>query len=328
MNGCSTFQSALAPSIAAYLQLKQALGREYRNETVVLADLDRFLVAQRAPTLTATSFAAWTLTLTHLTPTVRRARMRIVRNLCLYLQRTDRHCFVPEVRGFPAPSAPRRPFIFSKEQITALMRAAAKLPATVASPLCAEVYRVAIVLLYTAGLRRGELIRLMISDYSPTQRTLLVRVSKFHKSRVVALSPDATREVDRYLAARRQLPLAVDGPLLVNSLGQQQAYTGAGLAQGLRRLFRAAEVRTAAGELPRVHDLRHTYAVHVLLRWYHAGIDVQSQLPTLATAMGHVSVVSTAYYLNCLEPVAEAANERFLRHVQSIFGPAGGADHE
>ena len=97
MNGCSTFQSALAPSIAAYLQLKQALGREYRNETVVLADLDRFLVAQRAPTLTATSFAAWTLTLTHLTPTVRRARMRIVRNLCLYLQRTDRHCFVPEV---------------------------------------------------------------------------------------------------------------------------------------------------------------------------------------------------------------------------------------
>ena len=188
MNGCSTLPSALQPSIAAYLQLKQALGREYRNETVVLADLDRFLVAQRAPTLTATSFAAWTLTLTHLTPTVRRARMRIVRNLCLYLQRTDRHCFVPEVRGFPAPSAPRRPFIFSKEHIAALMRAAAKLPATVASPLCAEVYRTAIVLLYTAGLRRGELIRLMISDYSPTQRTLLVRASKFHKSRVVALS--------------------------------------------------------------------------------------------------------------------------------------------
>ena len=254
--------------------------------------------------------------------------MRIVRNLCLYLQRTERHCFVPEVSGFPAPSAPRRPFIFSKEHIAALMRAAAKLSATVASPLCAEVYRTAIVLLYTAGLRRGELIRLMISDYSPTQRTLLVRASKFHKSRVVALSPDATREVDRYLAARRQLPLAVDGPLLVNSLGQQQAYTGAGLAQGLRRLFRTAEVRTAAGELPRVHDLRHTYAVHVLLRWYHAGIDVQSQLPTLATAMGHVSVVSTAYYLSWLEPVAEAANERFLRHVQSIFGPTGGADHE
>ena len=193
MNGCSTFHSALGPSIAAYLQLKQALGREYRNETVVLADLDRFLVAQRAPTLTATSFAAWTLTLTHLTPTVRRGRMRIVRNLCLYLQRTERHCFVPEVSGFPAPSAPRRPFIFSKEHIAALMRAAAKLSATVASPLCAEVYRTAIVLLYTAGLRRGELIRLMISDYSPTQRTLLVRASKFHKSRVVALSPDATR---------------------------------------------------------------------------------------------------------------------------------------
>ena len=202
------------------------------------------------------------------------------------------------------------------------------LRASVGSPLRPEVYRLAIVLLYTAGLRRGELIRLVIGDYDPAQRTLLVRVSKFHKSRVVALSQDASREVDHFLVARRQLPHAHDAPLLVNCQGEQEAFSGAGMAAGLRDLFRAAGVRTAAGGLPRVHDLRLTHAVHVLLCWYRAGVDVQSRLPMLATAMGHVSVASTAYYLSWLEPVAEAASERFCRHVQSIFAPASGVDHE
>ena len=199
---------------------------------------------------------------------------------------------------------------------------------SVGSPLRTEIYRLAIVLLYTAGLRRGELIRLVIGDYDPVQRTLLVRVSKFHKSRVVALSQDAAREMDHYLVARRQLPHALDAPLLVNCQGQREAFTGEGLAAGLRRLFRAAGVQTETGDLPRVHDLRHTHAVHVLERWYRAGVDVQSRLPMLATAMGHVSVASTAYYLSWLEPVAEAASERFCRHVQSIFAPASGVDHE
>ena len=335
MSRCEPFRSALGPTIASYLALKQALGRQYRIETRVLTDLDRFLMTQCADTLTATDFASWALTLVHLTPTVRRSRMRIVRNLCLYRQRTDRNCFVPDPTSFPTPSAPRRPFIFSEEQIRALLREASILGSSVGSPLRSEVYRLAIVLLYTAGLRRGELIRLVIGDYDPVQGTLLVRVSKFHKSRVVALSQDATREVDHYLLARRQLPHAHDAPLLVNRHGAQPSFTGAGLADGLRRLFRAAGVRTATGGLPRVHDLRHTYAVHVLLHWYRTGADVQSRLPMLATAMGHVSVASTAYYLNWLEPVAEAASERFCRHVQSIFAPArvsgtrtSGVDHE
>ena len=328
MSARGTFRSALGPTIASYLALKQALGRQYRNETAVLTDLDRFLLAQRADTLTATDFASWALTLVRLTPTVRRSRMRIVRNLCLYRQRTDPHCFVPDPTSFPAPSAPRRPFIFSQEQIVALLREASMLRASVGSPLRPEVYRLAIVLLYTAGLRRGELIRLVIGDYDPAQRTLLVRVSKFHKSRVVALSQDASREVDHFLVARRQLPHAHDAPLLVNCQGEQEAFSGAGMAAGLRDLFRAAGVRTAAGGLPRVHDLRLTHAVHVLLCWYRAGVDVQSRLPMLATAMGHVSVASTAYYLSWLEPVAEAASERFCRHVQSIFAPASGVDHE
>lgn len=321
MSSSRPLESTLGPTITSYLVLKKALGRRYVAETAVLADLDRFLVAQRpgADALTPSSFTAWSLTLAHLTPTVRRNRMRIVRNLCLYWRRSDSSCFVPDPSAFPSPHAPQRPFIFSEEQIIRLLREAAKLRPASTSPIRAAVYRLAVVLLYTAGLRRGELVRLTLSDYDPAERTLLVRASKFHKSRLVALSTDAAHEVEVYLQARRHLPHDVDAPFLVSRSGGLRAYTGAGLAQGLRQLFRSAGVRTAQGRPPRVHDMRHTHAVHALLRWYRAGVDVQAKLPALATAMGHVSVASTAYYLAFLDPIAEAASERFAQHSRHIF---------
>lgn len=328
MSGTRSFSSPLGAAIASYLALKKALGRGFANETKVLTGLDRFLVSQRSgqARLAAESFAAWTLTLDHLTPTVRRSRMRIVRNLCLYVRRSDPHCFVPDQSGFPAPHAPQRPHIFSQEQVARVLRAAAALRPESTSPLRAEVFRLALVLLYTAGLRRGEVVRLILSDYDPVEGTLLVRASKFHKSRLVALSADAVREMGLYLEARRRLPHDAESPLLANRHGGLRHYSGEGLASGLRQLFERADVRTARGRLPRVHDLRHTYAVHGLLRWYSAGVDVQAKLPALAVAMGHVSVVSTAYYLTFLEPVAQAASERFAKHCRKALVPNLGGE--
>ena len=253
--------------------------------------------------------------------------MRIVRNLCLYQRRTDPDCFVPDPHGFPVRSATQRPFVFSERQILALLRAAGRLSPCPVSPLRPAVYRLAIALLYAAGLRRGELVRLAIGDYDARQRTIRVRASKFHKSRLVALSDSAAAEVGRYLEQRRQLPHGPDAPLLANGHGGQQGYRGGGLAQGLRSLFRVTGIRTAEGDLPRPHDLRHTYAAHVLLGWYRAGVDPQSRLPKLAAAMGHVSVASTSVYLTCLESVAEAAAERFARHAAPLLGTVQGGSH-
>jgi integrase/recombinase XerD len=320
-----TRRSRIGRQIAAYLALKKALGRRFFNETYVLIDLDRFLGRRRAASLTPATFVAWVQTFTHVSPTVRRTRMRIVRNFCLYLRRFDRTCFVPDPSGFPAPHAPRRPHIFSPEQIVKLLRVASKLPARSTSLLRSQVFRLAIVLLYTAGLRRGELVRLAISDYAPAERTLLVRASKFHKSRLVALSPSAADEMDRYLRARRRLPHHADAPLLVSNHRGPRAYSGGSLGLAMSRLFRVANVRTPDGRFPHVHDLRHTFAAHALLRWYRAGVDVQAKLPALATAMGHVSVASTAYYLAFLEPIAEAASERFERHCREVFAAQGRA---
>lgn len=143
------FASKIGALMTSYVTLKQALGRRFGAEVDVLAHLDHFLVAQRhdASTLTPESFASWCLTLDHLKATVRRGRMRVVRNLCLYVRRTDPACFVPDPACFPTPHESIRPHIFSEDQIVRLLRLTGELTSASTSPLRAEVFRLAIVLL-------------------------------------------------------------------------------------------------------------------------------------------------------------------------------------
>lgn len=323
MSERSPLVSDLGPVIDRYIGLKQALGRHYANERGVLAHLDRFLAAQgRGADLTAETFALWCTGIAHLTPTVRRSWMRVARNLCLYRQRSEPACFVPDPSGFPRPHPPRCPHLFTEEEIVRLLRATEELPPRSTSPLRREAFRLAVVLLWTTGLRRGELVRLTLSDYDPAERTLRIRATKFHKSRLVPLSADAAAEMESYLQVRRKLPHAADAPLLCNRARGLRPYTGAGFAQGLRQLFRCAGLRTASGELPRAHDLRHSFAHQALLRWYRAGVDVQAKLPALATYMGHVSIVSTQHYLALLEPIAREASALFARHCEPFLATA------
>jgi integrase len=98
---------------------------------------------------------------------------------------------------------------------------------------------------------------------------------------------------------------------LCNCKGGLRPYTGTGLSRGLQLLIRSAEVQGTDGRRPRVHDFRHSFAVQALLRWYRQGADVQSNLPKLAIYMGHVSIVSTAYYLKWMPDIAAAASDRF-----------------
>ena len=259
MTFLSTLSSVLATAIADFVSLKRALGRKFDGEAYVLVAFDRYLTTAypTSSTLTPEAFAQWCLTMAHLNPTTRRNRMRVVRNLCLHVRRRDASAFVPDPTTFPAPGQTRRPYIFSQQDIARLLRTADGLPPRARSPLRSQSYRLAVVLLYTAGLRRGEVVRLRLADYDNRERTLLIRASKFHKSRLVALSADATSELETFLLARRQLAHEADSPLLVSSCRGLRAPSGGGLGQGLRRLFGAAGVHTATGELPRVHDLRH-----------------------------------------------------------------------
>jgi integrase len=330
MNQTPLFSSILGSTMSEYLALKQALGRCYVNERAVLEHLDAFLVSE-ACDLSSETFGRWCHSFEHLASGVRRNWMRIVRNLCLYCRRTDPTCFLPDPSQFPPLHQPIQPHIFTEAQIRNLLRAAEALVPSPGVPLLPHAFRLAIVLLYTTGMRRGELLRLTFGDYDRPEGTLLVRASKYHKSRVLPLSSDALREIDGYLEIHRSHHLQVpdEQALLWWGYKRGMGYTGNGFRNRMRTIFRATDIRTAAGRLPRVHDFRHTFAVQALLRWYRLGLDVQAKLPHLATYMGHVSIVSTQYYLRFIDELAGLASERFAQCygalVTGLRAPEGGA---
>ena len=247
----TTFSSGLSASIQNYLTLKRALGRQYASEEWVLGRLDRFL-AVRGVDLVAETFAAWCLTLQHLASGTRRARMRIVRNLCLYRRRGEPGCFVPDERLFPPDHQAIRPHIFTDGEIVRLLAATRTLTRRPNSPLRPENLRLATVVLSTTGLRRGELTRLTVGDYDPPQRTLAIRESKFHKSRLVPLSADTAREIEHLieLRDRRRLPAGAETPLLWHPGPPTGGYSGGSFGQAMRALFQRAGICTAAGHPP------------------------------------------------------------------------------
>jgi len=321
----AVFSSLLAPLLARYVDLKRALGLRFRNATRTLESLDRFLRDQAAqyPELNAAAFQAWCHTQGHLASGERRDRMLQIYNFCLYRRRTEPQCFVPDRALLPKPHQRLQPYIFSEQEVAKLLQAAAGLRRVRSSPLRPEVFRLAIVLLFTTGIRRGELLRLTLGDYNGREATLLIRESKFHKSRLLPLNRDIVREIDSYLRARsqRKLPVSSAAALISNANQDGRAYSGTRLEVCLRSLLRQCSIFTPKGRPPRVHDARHSFAVNALLRWYREGADVRAKLPLLAIYMGHVSVASTHYYLHWIEPLRTAASERFARHYGELVVP-------
>ena len=305
-----------AAMAARYIERQRALGRKYATEECVIASLCRFLSSIKATDLDLACFEAWCSTFTALNANVRRNRQRMVRNLCLYRRRTEPDCFVPDLNRFPRPCPYEAPRIFSPSDVARMLVATRRLKPTHGSPLMPAVLRLAVVLLYTAGLRRGELLRLSLQDVDVEAGVLRIRESKFRKSRFVPLSQDARHELRAYLRQRLAPPFdrSPASALLCNRTRGLRGYTGTGLSYGIQALFAAADVHDRDGRRPRVHDFRHVFALQALLRWYRAGLDVQSSLPKLAMYMGHVSIVSTAYYLRWIPEIAEVASTRFERH--------------
>lgn len=304
--------------MAIWLKHQRSLGRGYDGEQWILEHLRNFLAANGNTDLDQAGFDLWCDSFRHLSATTRRGRQLAVRKFCRFRQRTEPGCFVPNPLYFVRLLPYRQPVIVAPEQVARLLSAADKLGATTNSPLLPSVMRMAVILLYTAGLRRGELVRLTLDDVEPSTAVLRIRASKFHKSRLVPLSSDAGDAVRAYLRKRLIAPFDPTpcAPLLCCGSRGRHGYTGAGLGHAVNRLFVAADVKDSQGRRPRVHDIRHSFAVQALIRWYRDGADVQSNLPRLAMFMGHVSIVSTAHYLHFVPTMRELASERF----ESAFG--------
>ena len=325
MTGAPPFLSVLAPVLARYVNLKRSLGRRFATATRTLQSLDRFLhnASHTYSDLTAEAFRAWCLTQEAVTSGVRRVRMLEVCNFCLYRQRTESQCFLPDPSTFPTYHQRLQPYIFSEVQVAAMLNAASGLKRSPSSPLRPEVIRLSIILLFTTGIRRGELLKLTLGDYNRQESTLHIRQTKFYKSRLLPINSDIADEIEHYLRARvrRRLPTSPETRLIWNATQGGRAYTGTGLQDCLRPLLQQCGITTAKGKSPRIQDLRHSFAVNALLRWYRAGADVESKLPMLATYLGHGSTVSTHHYLHFIEPLRTAASERFAKHYGELIAP-------
>jgi integrase/recombinase XerD len=306
-----------ALSVKTYLRHYRALGYRYRGHECALSRLGRVLGRIGVQDLDAAGYDMWCRANVSNHPNSRRKAQQIVRRFCLFRARTEPTFFVPSIYSFPTLHPYVLPVIVEPHQVARMLEAASHLPDRYNPPLRAAVNRIAVVLLYTAGLRFGELLRLQVTDVQGGASVLRVRESKFHKSRLVPLSRSAQTELRRYIGARGKFcPEQHDrGPLLCNRIGGHlHGYSAPGMWSLLERLFNLADVRNTEGRRPRVHDLRHSFAIQALIRVYRSNGDVQSALPKLALYMGHVSVESTLHYVRLVPQVAALASERFERH--------------
>lgn len=214
------------------------------------------------------------------------------------------------------PKEPERliPYIYSRAELHCLLQAAQKEshwcklePATL---------RALLLLLYGAGLRISEALRLTLGDVDLEQRLLTIRETKFYKTRLVPLGTDLSQALTIYLAARSKAehPSPPEAFLL---LTQHSLPVSVQLAEDtFKRLCRKVGVRRrdASRYVPRLHDLRHTFAVHRLTACYRSGGDVQRLLPQLATYLGHVDLDSTQRYLTLTPELLSQASNRFEQY--------------
>lgn len=321
-------QARLDAAITSFVAHQRTFGRSYLYAEYNLRALSRFAADKGATDLSAALFEQWSESQRQLSPNTLYGRQLLVRKMCLHRRRSEPRCFIPDPSGFTRPRPYPAPVIVTRKQIATLLWAADQLTPSRHNPLRAATMRIAVVLLYTAGLRRGELVRLRLADTDAEHGVLHIRESKFHKSRWIPLSTDARRELREYLHKRMRKPfdLRPTAPLLCNGSRAYghvgwHPFCGHGLAQGLIALFQQTGVRDALGRCPRVQDMRHSFAVEALVRWYRQGGDVQTHLPKLALYMGHVSIVSTAHYLHFIPQVAALASKRFDRHFSRLIEP-------
>lgn len=305
------FQSSMAPSFRALVQLRRSLGYADRGLISHLVQFDRYLLARgsRSRILSRRLVEGWLSSKGPLAPSTQSGCLHSLRVLGRFLAQTHPDSYIPGP-AWSRRRVPRfRPHIYTPAQICGLLQEAARL--TPAGSLRPQTYVTLFSLLYSTGLRISEALALTVADVDLAEGVLCVRESKFRKSRAIPLRSDTVRGLQRYLEARSAFArVHAQAPFFVHQrkgpCSQPLIYRT--FLEMARRIGLRGPPGTAG---PRIHDIRHTFAVHRLLEWYRDGGDVQARLPLLATYMGHVSLVSTQVYLEVTAELLGEAAKRF-----------------
>ncbi len=219
---------------------------------------------------------------------------------------------LPDNEPRPPKSAP--PHIYSLDELKRLFDPRTmQLTKRRTGHLDAMTFRTLLFLLYGAGLRLGEASRLATSDVDLVQGILTIRDAKSYKSRLVPIGSDLLRILERYTSARKTFPIEQRNSLffLATRTGAPLAPSTVQAAFDRLRLSVGIDGGSNATRIPRLHDLRHTFAVHQLTDWYRRGKDVQRLLPVLSIYLGHTDLEGTKVYLPMTPELLQHASSRF-----------------
>ena len=303
------FQSGLADELEAFLDFKRAMGFRYERQEGTLVSLDRHLQKQRNVYRTPFQrlIESWLAKRSSRKAISVAVDLQVIRQFCLFRRRKDPTAFVPGVDWAPPVQESHFvPHIFTASDIKLMVRACSSL-----TPWAQynRGIRMLLLVLYCTGMRFGEVARLQLADLDMGRRVIRIRNSK-GRTRLVPFRQDLARELAVYLkdqAAEIQRP---EAPLFLTRTGKPHSTKT--ISHGLRSLMRKTGLKWQPGRQgPRPYDLRHTFAVHRLTRWYRQGRPLEERLPWLSVFMGHADILGTESYLTCTPELMSLTAKRF-----------------
>jgi len=311
----NTYTSILADVIQGFIREREALGYRYRKQAACLKRFDMFCieVSHSEVALSRELAMRWAAKTPWESDDAQRRRIRLVRRLATYMARTGYDAYIyPDHLGVGC-SDTYQPYLFSEAE---LARFFARVDRCVSLPRSSYRHRVFPLLyrmLYGCGLRVSEALNLTVGDVNTEEGTLTIRNAKFHKDRLVPMHPSLVERCRVYMEEIH--PVGKSEDIFFPSPQDGRCSERTIYAYFRRFLWEAGISHGGRGKGPRVHDLRHAFAVHCLKRWVRSGVDLTVALPYLSVYLGHAGLKGSQRYLRLtaeLYPnIAKAMDERF-----------------
>ncbi|MCI0541404.1 MAG: tyrosine-type recombinase/integrase [Verrucomicrobiales bacterium] len=319
---------SLRKSVRDYLQLRRGLGFKLNVAEVRLGQFLEFLKAKKSSRITTKLALQFATQAPHWTPGTQAGRLAVVRGFARYHRVHDPATEVPLLGLLSSAYRPAPPYLYSETEIMRLLEAAKAYPAWLRFPgprwrhFQAWTFYCIFGLLAVSGMRIGEVLNLLNSDINWSEGLLTIRHAKLSKSRLVPLHASTLKALKTFVRHRdcffsELRPRPEVSHFFVSSRGTRLYYTHVYkvfLIISRRIGLRAAHARRG----PRLHHLRHRFAIETLLRWYRAGEKVERLLPVLSTYLGHSSVTNTYWYLRCTPELMAAASNLLERRWKGI----------
>jgi integrase len=304
--------SPLRQAVEQYLQLRRNLGFQLRVPGRLLHSFAAFAEQEKATHLTVDLALRWAQQPASARPTTWAVRLQAVRRFAVWLCASDRRTEVPPTGLLPYRHERKRPYLYSDAEIANLVRTAGQLPSP--AGLKGRTFATIFGLLAVTGLRISEALALDREDVDLQEGILRIRRSKFRKSRLVAVHESTRHTLTDYARERDRIVPRPAGAAFFLSEGGSRV-TEWSSRYNFAKVSRQVGLRSATkgyrhGHGPRLHDMRHRFAACTLLNWYRAGVDVEREIPKLATYLGHVHVNETYWYLEAVPELLGLASRR------------------